>query len=99
MTFTTISDTHGYHRQLKLSTSDVIIHAGDICHYGSDEQLRDFLIWYSELDFEYKILVCGNHDFLNLWHFKGTLKTSSTLISKLGNTGAAEQKTSITREL
>ena len=63
MKFVTISDTHGKHRGLNLPTGEVIIHAGDFCHYGSDSDLHDFLKWYKALDFEVKILIGGNHDF------------------------------------
>ncbi|MBX2878036.1 MAG: metallophosphatase domain-containing protein [Saprospiraceae bacterium] len=59
-----ISDTHARHRALsKLPTGQTIVHAGDFCHYGGEEGLRDFLSWYTVLPYEYKILVAGNHDF------------------------------------
>lgn len=64
MTFVAISDTHGKHRQLQLPKGDVLIHGGDFCHYGSTDDVRDFLDWYALQDFEYKILIGGNHDFL-----------------------------------
>ena len=63
MKFVAISDTHGKHRELLLPKGDVIIHAGDFCHFGSDKDMRDFLEWYKELEFETKILIGGNHDF------------------------------------
>ena len=63
MKFITISDTHGKHRDLNLPKGDVIIHSGDFCHYGSHDDLYDFLKWYKELEFEIKILIAGNHDF------------------------------------
>ena len=63
MKFVAISDTHGYHRQLQLPQGDIIIHAGDFCHYGSDEQVLDFLAWYAQTDFKHRLLVAGNHDF------------------------------------
>ena len=62
-----ISDTHGHHRELhrqkKIPLSDVIIHSGDVCDRGDDEQVKDFLNWFSELPHKHKILVPGNHDF------------------------------------
>lgn len=64
MKIVAISDTHGLHRGLKLPQGDMIIHAGDMCHFGDEQQLYDFLKWYNQLDFKYKILVAGNHDFL-----------------------------------
>lgn len=63
MKFIAISDTHGKHRALQLPTGNVVIHAGDFCHYGSDSDLYDFLDWYQSLDFDFKILIGGNHDF------------------------------------
>jgi len=63
MKFVVISDTHGKHRALQLPKGDVIIHAGDFCHYGSSDDLHDFLLWYKNLEFDTKILIGGNHDF------------------------------------
>ena len=63
MKFVVISDTHGKHDEHQLPQGDVLIHAGDFCHYGSQDNLRDFLQWYEELDFEHKIFIGGNHDF------------------------------------
>ncbi len=63
MKFVAISDTHGQHRGLQLPEGDVIIHSGDFCHYGSDDNMHDFLKWYANLEFEHKILIGGNHDF------------------------------------
>lgn len=60
--FIAISDTHGCHRQLTLPQGDVLLHAGDVCNQGNREQVADFLEWMSELDFEHKILIRGNHD-------------------------------------
>ncbi|MFK8005555.1 MAG: metallophosphatase domain-containing protein [Saprospiraceae bacterium] len=63
MKYIAISDTHGCHRQLELPKGDVLLHAGDVCNQGNQEQVADFLVWMSELDFEHKILIRGNHDF------------------------------------
>lgn len=63
MRFIAISDTHGQHRNLKLPKGDAIIHAGDFCHYGSQNDLQDFLDWFQHLDFQHKIFIGGNHDF------------------------------------
>lgn len=63
MEFVIISDTHGLHRQLSLPSGDIIIHAGDFCNFGNEEHLKDFLNWYVEIDFKYKILIGGNHDY------------------------------------
>lgn len=58
-----ISDTHGQHKGLKLPDGDMIIHAGDISSRGREEQVMDFLEWFTTLDFKYKIFIAGNHDF------------------------------------
>ena len=63
MKFVAISDTHGQHRSLKLPNGDVIIHAGDISKRGHPIEMEDFLDWFSNLNFKYKIFVAGNHDF------------------------------------
>lgn len=60
--FIAISDTHGCHRQLDLPKGDVLLHAGDVCDQGNKNHIEDFLEWIKDLDFEYKILIRGNHD-------------------------------------
>ena len=62
MKFVAISDTHGCHRQLNLPKGDVLLHAGDVCDRGNVLQIDDFLDWLSGLDFQYKIIIRGNHD-------------------------------------
>lgn len=64
MKFIAISDTHGQHGKLSLpENADVIIHAGDISGRGTESQVRDFIEWFSSLDYKYKIFIAGNHDF------------------------------------
>jgi Icc-related predicted phosphoesterase len=63
MKFVAISDTHGKHQKLILPKGDVIIHAGDVSSKGQENEIVDFLKWFSALDFEYKIFIAGNHDF------------------------------------
>lgn len=63
-----ISDTHLYHRQLRLPVGDILLHAGDILLQNravdahSVEQLTDFNSWLAGLPFKEKIVVGGNHD-------------------------------------
>ena len=66
----TISDTHNKHKKIPkdwLSNEDgyydMIIHSGDISSMGHEGEVMDFLDWYNELPFKYKILIAGNHDF------------------------------------
>lgn len=58
-----ISDTHGKHYLLKdLPKSDIIVHSGDMSENGKDSEVLDFLEWFCDLDYSYKIVVAGNHD-------------------------------------
>lgn len=63
MKFVIISDTHGQHNNLTLPKGDVLIHAGDISQRGKENEIIDFLNWFSNCDFKYKIFIAGNHDF------------------------------------
>lgn len=65
-----ISDTHGKHKLIPrndLGTGDIIIHSGDVSELGGEYEIKIFLDWFSELPFEYKIFLAGNHD---LWFEK-----------------------------
>lgn len=62
MKFIAISDTHGCHRQLDLPSGDVLLHSGDVCNQGNRDQVKDFLDWFDQLEFKYKIFLRGNHD-------------------------------------
>jgi len=44
--------------------ADMIIHAGDMSNMGYETEVEDFLKWFSELPYKYKILIAGNHDWL-----------------------------------
>lgn len=63
MKFVIISDSHGQHAKLNLPKGDVLIHAGDITQRGAENEVIDFLNWFKDLDFKYKIFIAGNHDF------------------------------------
>ena len=41
----------------------MIIHAGDLTYKGEKQEVTDFLEWFSNLKYEHKIFVAGNHDF------------------------------------
>ncbi|MEQ1554175.1 MAG: metallophosphatase domain-containing protein [Ferruginibacter sp.] len=62
MNITMIADTHGLHDDIRLTKGDVLIHAGDITEYGTEEEVMDFLKWFSKQVFAYKIFIAGNHD-------------------------------------
>jgi len=58
-----ISDTHGMHRQVQVPAGDILIHAGDLTHQGSLDEVRDFNAYLGELPHPHKIIIAGNHDF------------------------------------
>jgi len=89
MKFVAISDTHGKHRQLNLPKGDAIIHSGDFCHYGSDDDMNDFLTWYKDLEFEVKILIGGNHDFFAARYNKEFIERLPEEIIYLNDSGAS----------
>lgn len=62
MDITFISDTHGIHERLLLNSGTVLIHTGDVTEYGSEDEVSDFLHWFSRQPFTYKIFIAGNHD-------------------------------------
>ncbi|MCT4664447.1 MAG: metallophosphatase domain-containing protein [Flavobacteriales bacterium] len=57
-----ISDTHGKHHEVRLPKGDLLIHTGDISSLGEEEEVLDFIDWFSEQPFKYKIFIAGNHD-------------------------------------
>ncbi len=58
-----LSDTHGCHRRLKdLPEADVVVHSGDFCMVGSEQEAIDFLNCFCDLPYAHKIFICGNHD-------------------------------------
>lgn len=63
MQITTLSDTHGLHHQLLLPGGDLLIHAGDVCNRGSQEEAANFINWFEKQPYTYKIFIAGNHDF------------------------------------
>ncbi len=60
--FTAISDTHGKHRDVLIPKSDFLIHCGDACTDGNENELLDFFQWFAVQPARYKIFVAGNHD-------------------------------------
>lgn len=58
-----LSDTHGVHHRLKnLPEADIVIHSGDFCMVGEEQEALDFLNWFCDLPYRHKIFICGNHD-------------------------------------
>lgn len=58
-----LSDTHGCHHRLRgLPEADIVVHSGDFCMVGSEQEALDFLNWFCDLPYRHKIFICGNHD-------------------------------------
>lgn len=58
-----LSDTHGYHRRLRdLPEADVVVHSGDFCMAGTEDEAIDFINWFCDLPYVHKIFIAGNHD-------------------------------------
>jgi len=64
-----ISDSHCKHLWLDIPDPkevDMVIHAGDAGGHRdlshNDGEMREFLIWFSNLPYKYKIYIPGNHD-------------------------------------
>jgi hypothetical protein len=62
LTLVHISDTHGFHRKLKVPFGDVLIHSGDLSNRGEKYQVEDFVDWLVNQPHRYKIFIAGNHD-------------------------------------
>lgn len=75
-----ISDTHNHHDKIDLPEGDVLIHSGDFTNGGSALEIETFLRWYGDLDYKYKILVAGNHD----WGFDTDREVHEKLARDLG---------------
>ena len=53
-----LSDTHGCHRRLReLPEADVVVHSGDFCMVGTEEEAIDFMNWFCDLPYKHKILL------------------------------------------
>lgn len=59
-----ISDTHCQLDKVKLPEGDLLIHSGDLTYSGTIQEIQKELDIMSKLNFEEKIFVAGNHDWL-----------------------------------
>jgi Icc-related predicted phosphoesterase len=64
-----ISDTHSFHGLFPMNRFegiDIVIHSGDCSNYKdpyrNEQEVRDFIAWYSTIPVPVKIYVAGNHD-------------------------------------
>ena len=59
-----LSDTHNCNEQIIVPDGDILIHAGDATIRGTQQEVEEFLAWFSGLPHQHKIFVAGNHDWL-----------------------------------
>jgi len=57
-----ISDTHMQHQKLVMPQGDLLIHAGDFTNRGRAKEIKEFDDWLGGLNYQYKVVVYGNHD-------------------------------------
>lgn len=57
-----LSDTHGFHKNLKIPDGDMLIHAGDFSMRAKLNDVVQFAEWFKKQPHQYKIVVAGNHD-------------------------------------
>lgn len=62
MRIVALSDTHEFHRRLKIPDGDVLVHAGDMTNVGAVARLQDFDDWLATLPHPFKVVIAGNHD-------------------------------------
>ena len=49
-----ISDTHGMHCEMhSLPHADIIVHSGDFCKEGTENEVIDFIEWFDSLDYKH----------------------------------------------
>lgn len=58
-----VADTHSQHQRMRVPDGDVLIHAGDLTHGGTYEQLEKAATWMRGLPHKEKVVIAGNHDF------------------------------------
>ena len=48
-----LSDTHNCHHRLRdLPGADVVVHSGDFCMVGTEQEALDFLNWFCDLPYK-----------------------------------------------
>jgi Icc-related predicted phosphoesterase len=63
MKLTFFSDTHTKHEKVQFSGGDVLIFCGDLTRRGDLSEVKEFSKFLSNLNYKYKIVIAGNHDF------------------------------------
>lgn len=57
-----LSDTHGFHKKVKVPDGDILIHAGDISIKGEIIEVKNFINWFGNQPHKHKIFINGNHE-------------------------------------
>ncbi len=59
-----VADTHRRHRELEIPECDILIHCGDFCSFGNEDEkaLDDADSWFAEVPAKHVICIGGNHD-------------------------------------
>ncbi|MDF1660449.1 MAG: metallophosphatase domain-containing protein [Planctomycetota bacterium] len=80
MRIVAISDTHDCHQHYNtesLPSGDILIHGGDMTRSGTLGEVEAFNTWLGALDFEYKLIIAGNHD----WCFQRSPEQARALLT------------------
>jgi len=63
-----MSDTHGFHKELKVPDGDLLVHCGDAAsakrrpREKPEDNMIKFAKWFNKLPFEEKVFIEGNHE-------------------------------------
>jgi len=86
-----LSDTHNCNEQISVPDGDVLIHSGDATIKGTDQEVIEFIYWFSGLPHRHKIFIAGNHD----WLFELDNRYASRLVSDANITYLQDSSTEI----
>jgi Icc-related predicted phosphoesterase len=61
-----ISDTHSLHDSMDhlIPDGDLLIHSGDFSNAGREQEIFEFIEWFSNLPHRNKVFISGNHDIM-----------------------------------
>lgn len=75
------SDSHMRHEELKMPDADVLLIAGDVLGWGTDEELVKFDSWLGTLSYKKILYVPGNHDW-ELYYRECEMANAEILIDR-----------------
>lgn len=73
-----LSDLHSLNYAFRVPDGDVLIIAGDICGYGTLDEIKAFDAFLADLPHKHKLLIAGNHD----WPFARVNPSEAKLLVK-----------------